>query len=39
LSLMILAATSIVALMVLMNKVHKQERISNSLRDIFRDFH
>jgi hypothetical protein len=39
LSFMILAATSIVALVVLKNEVHGHERIPDSLWDIFRDSH
>jgi hypothetical protein len=39
LSFMILAATSIVALVVLKNEVHSHERIPDSLRDIFHDSH
>jgi hypothetical protein len=39
LSFMILAATSIVAPVVIKNKVHRHERIPESLWDIFRDSH
>jgi hypothetical protein len=39
LSFMILAATSIVALVVLKNEVHKHKRIPDSLWDIFHDSH
>jgi tellurite resistance protein TehA-like permease len=39
LSFMILAATSIVALVVLKNEVNWHERIPDSLQDIFHDSH
>jgi hypothetical protein len=39
LSFMILAATTIVAPVVLKNEVHRRERIPDSLRDIFHDSH